>query len=220
MYTRIEKDVGTDLKMDQKVVTVTKEQVVDEVYKLRKGISKAEQLVVIEASDKKMDNVTTEEVVDIINQQRKDDQLKPPYENMLIPDESLLLPYAHWLTKYVHPKFKELEEIFEEAGERMEWERIVADRAQSVQKSVESITSPAAGNRSDMIRCGIQRQIVERLDNHEVVQKYNALNKDFGIRVKQENWETDEKNINEKRAQKSPKEKDYQKKRGVDTNEN
>lgn len=58
------------------------------------------------------------------------------------------------------------------------------------------------------------------MQEHEVVRKYNALNKDFEIRVKEENQETDEKNINEKRAQKSPKEKTFQKKRGVDNNEN
>jgi hypothetical protein len=53
------------------------------------------------------------------------------------------------------------------------------------------------------------------LEGHELIQKYTVLNKEFENRVKEENHEQDEKNINEKRAQKSPKQSLYQKKQGV-----
>lgn len=61
---------------------------------------------------------------------------------------------------------------------------------------------------------------MKKLETHDIVKKYNELNKNFVVRVKEENRELDEKNINEKRAQKSPKEKMYQKKREVESNEN
>jgi hypothetical protein len=47
-----------------------------------------------------------------------------------------------------------------------------------------------------------------------------VLNKEFEQRVKEENQEKDVKNINEKRAQKSPKQSQYQKKQGVDNEKN
>lgn len=114
------KDAVLELSMDQEEETnITEDKVVEEVYKLRRGISKAERTVPIGASDKKIDNVMTEEVVEIINQQRKDDQLKPPYKNMSIPEEAWGKPYDLLLKDFISPKLKELKEIFEDAGERM-----------------------------------------------------------------------------------------------------
>lgn len=67
-------------------------------------------------------------------------------------------------------------------------------------KPVDSMLLPAAGNHSDIMRCGIQKKIMEKLEHHDVIQKYNALNKNFKVRVKEENQEVDEKNVNKKRA--------------------
>jgi hypothetical protein len=58
------------------------------------------------------------------------------------------------------------------------------------------------------------------LEDHELIKRYMVLNKEFEQRVKEENREKDEKNMNEKRAQKSPKQSRYQKKRGVDNGKN
>jgi hypothetical protein len=59
--------------------------------------------------------------------------------------------------------------------------------------------------------------LVKRLEGHELIQKYMVLNQEFETRIKEENWEKDEKNINEKWVQKSPKQSLYQKKRGVES---
>lgn len=102
-------------------MTITEEQVVKKVNKYRKGISKAEKTVSEETSEKKMDNVMIEEMMNIINQQRKEKRLlKPPYKNLFIPKDKKLLPYRELLTMYVSLKLNELKNIFEEAGEHME----------------------------------------------------------------------------------------------------
>lgn len=200
-------------------VRVSEEQVVEEVNKLRKGIAKAEKTIPEGPGDKKKDNVPTQEVVDIINQQREEERLKTPYANLSLPSD--YMTYEEMLKQCVSPKMKELEKIFEEQGERMEWERIVNETSKSIAKDkpVESMCSPAVGNFTDLLRCAVQRNIVEKLETHDVIKKYNDLNKNFEVRVKEENREVDEKNVNDKRAQKSPKQIDYQKKRGVESKE-
>lgn len=57
----------------------------------------------------------------------------------------------------------------------------------------------------------IKKRIIETAESHDVIQRYTTLNNDFTKRIKEENREIDLKNINEKRAGKSPNEKKYQK---------
>lgn len=66
------------------------------------------------------------------------------------------------------------------------------------------------------LRVELKERLVEKSESHDVIQFYTTLNSDFEKRVKEENGEVDTRNMNEKRAQKSPKEKDYQKKRGIE----
>ncbi|PKB97327.1 hypothetical protein RhiirA5_384741 [Rhizophagus irregularis] len=54
---------------------------------------------------------------------------------------------------------------------------------------------------------------VIQAESYDVIQRYTTLNNDFTKRVKEENCETDTRNINEKRATKSPMVKEYTKKR-------
>jgi hypothetical protein len=58
------------------------------------------------------------------------------------------------------------------------------------------------------------------VEGHELIQKYMVLNKEFEHRIKEENREKDVKNVNEKWAQKSPKQQQYRKKRRVDNRKN
>lgn len=73
------------------------------------------------------------------------------------------------------PKLNELKGIFESQDAHMEWERTTVELANSVNKKLGDMLSPAIGDRTDWIRCGIQRKIVERLENHDIVKQYNAL---------------------------------------------
>lgn len=67
------------------------------------------------------------------------------------------------------------------------------------------------------LRVDVQQMIIKKCEQSKVIKKYNTLNQKFVKRVKDENSEMDEKNVNEKQAQKSPKQKSYQKKRGVES---
>ncbi|RGB35942.1 hypothetical protein C1646_667349 [Rhizophagus diaphanus] len=46
-------------------------------------------------------------------------------------------------------------------------------------------------------------RVIQAAESHDVIQRYMTLNNDFTKRVKEENRETDTKNINEKRVTKS-----------------
>jgi hypothetical protein len=110
----------------------------------------------------------------------------------------------------------------------MEWEKIVEEVTKEEQVAcgvlvpapVEVLVTKAKGDFSDCMRYRVQEKIIKRVEGHELIQKYTVLNKEFEHRVKEENREKDMKNINEKRAQKSPKQGQYQKKRGVDNRKN
>jgi hypothetical protein len=82
------------------------------------------------------------------------------------------------------------------------------------------LISKVVGDYSDILRYRVQEKLIKRLEDHELVRRYTILNKEFEKRVKEENCEMDEKNMNEKRAQKSPKQSQSQKKRGVDNEKN
>ncbi|CAB4399066.1 unnamed protein product [Rhizophagus irregularis] len=41
-------------------------------------------------------------------------------------------------------------------------------------------------------------KVIKAAESHDVIKRYTTLNSDFTKRVKEENWETDTKNINEK----------------------
>jgi hypothetical protein len=108
-----------------------------------------------------------------------------------------------------------------------EWEKIVNEVAkeEAIAYGVEQSTSKvflgkASGDFSDCMRYRVQEKLIKRLEDHELIKKYTVLNKEFEQRVKEENREKDVKNINEKRAQKSPKQSQYLKKRGVDNEKN
>jgi hypothetical protein len=104
----------------------------------------------------------------------------------------------------------------------MEWEKIANEVAvqemeeQGIKDKVDMQTylEKASGDYTDWVKYHIQQKLVKRLEGHELIQKYMILNKEFESRVKDENHEKDEKNINEKRAQKSLKQSLYQKKQG------
>lgn len=137
-------------------VRVMEEQVVEEVNKLRKGISKAKKTIPEGSGDKKKDNVLTQEVVDIINKQRKEERLKKPYKNLSLPSD--YMSYEDLLKECVSPKMNELKKIFEEQGENMEWECIVNETLRSIArvKPVETMCLPAVGNYTDLLRCAVQ----------------------------------------------------------------
>lgn len=58
---------------------------------------------------------------------------------------------------------------------------------------------------------------VKKAEETDLIKAFTALNLGFETRVKDENREVDVKNRNEKRATKSPMEKSFQKKRGVES---
>ncbi|PKY56751.1 hypothetical protein RhiirA4_477264 [Rhizophagus irregularis] len=103
-------------------------------------------------------------------------------DNMVATTKNILLN-SEILRDYVTPKVEELKNIFVSCGEEMEWT--------AIEKEVYGDTRAA--------------------ELHEVIQKYTTLNNEFTKRVKEENRETDEKNINNKRAAKNVMEKEYKK---------
>jgi hypothetical protein len=132
--------------------------------------------------------------------------------------------YERKINECLSPKLKELKAIFEDNEMSMEWNKIADEVAkeemneQGLSDKVETkyYLTKASGDYTDWVRYHVQQKLVKRLEGHELIQKYTILNKEFENRVKEENREQDEKNINEKRAQKSPKQSLYQKKRGVE----
>jgi hypothetical protein len=136
-----------------------------------------------------------------------------PIKNTLVKDK---------VNECLSPKLDEIKMIFEKNDSAIEWEKIVNEVAKAEAKVCgqgktppKELISRAVGNYSDILRYRVQEKLIKRLEDHELVRRYTILNKEFEKRVKEENREMDEKNINEKRAQKSPKQSRYQKKRGV-----
>ncbi|CAB4381384.1 uncharacterized protein OCT59_027983 [Rhizophagus irregularis] len=65
----------------------------------------------------------------------------------------------------------------------------------------------------------LKEKIIRTAESHDVILKFTSLNNSFSKRVKEENRELNEKNINEKRVTKSPKERECQKRWGVEDRE-
>lgn len=87
----------------------------------------------------KKDNVSMEELVNIINEQKKEQKLLVPYQSFVAS------PFWSLMDKMrvISPKVKELAEIFMMAGEEMEWEKIKnqmkVEEATMKIKSLESV---------------------------------------------------------------------------------
>lgn len=203
---------------------MTEAEVLEMVDKFRKGVSHKKRTVPYDAKVIRKDNVSTTEVVDIINQQREEQTSTRSYLQYSSPEN---MNIKHRIEKSLSPKIKELKAIFEEAGAVMEWERIVDETVLGTtdgygldESNVQEYLSRVEGNsEEDDLKVEIQENIIKNLEGHDLIKQYIRLNENFYKRIKEENREIDVKNANEKRAQKSPKEKSYQKKRGVDSKE-
>lgn len=123
------------------------------------------------------------------------------------------------------PKLKELQKIFTMEKQEMEWEKIVASSVSEIYEGMGIheyeedpmiYLKPARSDERNVFKADVQAKVIERSESHALIQEYMGLNAGFEKRVKDENREVDEKNVNLKRAQKSPKQKDYQKRRGVE----
>lgn len=99
---------------------ISEEGVGNVIDKLRESIEDKDEMERKEKRLLRKDNVTTEEVVDIINEQRKEQKLIIPYQRYSSPSNLS----ASEKLQLTSPKLKELEAIFTLAGESMEWEKI------------------------------------------------------------------------------------------------
>jgi hypothetical protein len=211
---------------------IPEQEVVEMVKKYKKGLLKIK-----EEKDKhspspgpstlKKDNVNPSEVVTIINEQRKKEKESRSYQKLSWPLSQVTIKGK--INDCLSPKVNELKAIFEENEMTMEWEKIadevaaeeMKEQGAGVSKKEETkfYLDKASGDYRDWLKYHIQQKLVKRLEGHELIQKYMVLNQEFETRVKEENREKDMKNINDKRAQKSPKQSLYQKKRGVGVEE-
>lgn len=199
------------------------QEVVETVEKYRKGFIHKKKAIPLGSGSVKKDNVPVDEVVEIINEQRKEQQLMTPYRKYRRMTSGST---QDEIDKHLSPKIKELKTIFEENGVLMEWEKIVDNAVKDctdgygiTNAKTEEYLGRSAGTTEDFLKVEVQEFIIKKLEGHELIKQYIRLNREFEKRVKVENREQDVKNENEKRAQKSPKEKDYQKKRGVEAKE-
>jgi hypothetical protein len=151
-------------------------------------------------------------VVTIINEQRKKEKEIKFYQKLSWPLDQVTMKGK--INECLSPKINELKAIFKDNEMSMEWEKIADEVAKQEMKEqglsdkveMKYYLAKASGNDyTDWVKYHIQQKLVKQLEGHELIQKYMVLNKEFESRVKEENREKDEKNINEKRAQKSLK---------------
>jgi hypothetical protein len=157
---------------------------------------------------------------------REEEKVERSYQKFSWPQKRLTTVMEK-IDECLSLKLDELKSIFDENELSMEWEKIVEEVAKKEIENQGAAESPAKefltksiGGYADLMKYRVQEKLIRRLEDHELIKRYTVLNKEFEQRVKEENREKDEKNMNEKRAQKSPKQSRYQKKRGVDNEKN
>jgi hypothetical protein len=219
--TQYQREKRTSVKVDQ----VKEQEVVEIIDKYRKDLLEEEVNTSLKSISLNRDNVSPDKMVDIIKEQRKEVKMERFYQKDSWPIRNPLVKDK--VNECLLPKLDEIKTIFEENELTMEWEKIVNEMAKVEAKACgqketlpKELISRAVGNYSDILRYHVQEKLIKRLEDHKLVKKYTILNKEFEKRVKEENRETDVKNMNEKRVQKSPKQSYNQKKRGVDNEKN
>lgn len=189
---------------------ISEEKVVEEIGKYRKGFVGKDKTIPEGSTRRKVDNVSTDEVVEIIQEMRK--QEYTPYH---VTTEQ---------AKGASPKVKELQELFEDNGQQMAWERLVENVVEDfaselemmIEKASEMVAAEARLDGMNGARVVLNEMIISKAEEHPFIKEYNNLNRRFEMRVKVENKTRDDKKAHGKRDEKSPKQKEYQKKRGVE----
>jgi hypothetical protein len=205
---------------------VSEEEVVETVGKFRQGLLDEEAKTSSGPISLKKDNVSPLKVVKIIDEKRKEDKEKKTYQKLTWPLPVMTMKGK--IDECLSPKIEELKSIFAENDSSMEWMKIVDEVTKEEQTAcgvlelalADSLIAKVKGDFSDCRRYHVQEKIIRRVEGHKLIQKYTVLNKEFEHRIKEENREKDVKNVNEKRAQKSPKQQQYRKKRGIDNRKN
>lgn len=124
--------------MLEEELKISKQDIVETVGKYRKGFLGKEKFILSRSGVIKKDNVSTEEVVAIINEQRKEEKLiRTPYKKFVYTSEVKLMSYKDQLKKVMSLKVDELRKIFEQEDKEMEWNQIVKSTVEKIMEGFE-----------------------------------------------------------------------------------
>ncbi|RGB34939.1 hypothetical protein C1646_759925 [Rhizophagus diaphanus] len=116
----------------------SEDQVVDTVNKYRMGVVEEVEQSTETSKKSQKDNVSMDEVVQLITDPRKEREEEKKSEAVCIPYQKICKPeWGKEVASYVDPKYEEVKDIFKQCGEEMEWEAIetkVKDNNSGIQK--------------------------------------------------------------------------------------
>ncbi|PKY55651.1 hypothetical protein RhiirA4_427666 [Rhizophagus irregularis] len=143
----------------------------------------------------KRDNVPTQEVVEIIKEYRTNEKIKYDQYKTSTND------------KDIKTKLQEIKNIFDQTSNEMEWEKINHQAASEIIKEVNLVGLEDlrvwALEKNNFFRIG--EKIISLAEQNEIMNEYTTLNDNFTKRLKDENRNTKENVVGEKRiAQDSP----------------
>ena len=154
----------------------------------------------------KKDNVSSQEVVEIINEMWEEQKIAS-YEPITISGDVA--------TEVIEQKYQHLESIFKKTGkidDQMEWEAITAKAAIDVKKAAAAKVDPAINIDMD---CYIKAIAIRMAQQNVLVQAHNELNAVFEKRLKAADRAKENINDNDKRTNSSPEKKEERAKKFV-----
>ncbi|CAB4441577.1 unnamed protein product [Rhizophagus irregularis] len=143
-----------------------------------------------QSANLRKDNVAQEEVVDVIKTYRE--EVKVTKYNRLKDSATSV---------EILEKVYEIENIFTESSNEMEWEQInlVVMRELKEELNMTKIENFRDWMNSTENKMILRKRIINAAENNEVFAKYTMLNKDFTKRLKDENRYQDTKVVGDKR---------------------
>lgn len=141
----------------------------------------------------KRDNVAPDEVVEIIKELRGEEKRRFPYTPYQASDNDDF--------NSVKYKMEEIELIFKQISNGMEWEKINVEALQSI-KNEHGLTTPGEVKTwvlktNNFLRLG--QKIISIAEQSKIMSEYMTMNEEFRKCLKDENRRTDEKETGEKR---------------------
>ncbi|RGB36592.1 hypothetical protein C1646_696817 [Rhizophagus diaphanus] len=104
--------------------------------------------------------------------------------------------------KNLKEKLTELDEIFKETVNEMEWEKLKSDVVWDIKDSY-SLSSDKEFKEWSMKKNNFMllgQKIISEAEKSEILKEYTMLNEDFTSRFKEENFSTDTKSTGDKRS--------------------
>ncbi|RGB39208.1 hypothetical protein C1646_690410 [Rhizophagus diaphanus] len=103
--------------------------------------------------------------------------------------------------KNLKEKLSELDEIFKETENEMDWEKMKADVAWDIKDSYDLSSDKEfkewSMKKNNFMLLG--QKIISEAEKSEILKEYTMLNEDFTSRLKEENFATDTKGTGDKR---------------------